>query len=157
MSHAISKKTIGPQSVLVRSFRIAPTEISKAFGEGLQSVFAHAQQQGLTITGRPFARYPDMSGGMMTIEPGMCLASEAAPTEAGEDGVRIDALPGGDVATTVHAGSYETLGETHNAVRAWIAEQGLTPAGAPWEVYITDPMATPDTADWRTEVYWPVR
>ena len=58
---------------------------------------------------------------------------------------------------TVHAGPYETLGQTHNAVQAWIREQGLAPAGVPWEVYVTDPMATPDTADWRTEVYWPVR
>jgi AraC family transcriptional regulator len=157
MHSSIGQKTLPPQSVLVRSLRIAPTEIPKAFAEGLQSVFAHAQQHGLAITGRPFARYPDMSDGMMTIEPGMCLASEAAPTEAGPDGVRIDALPGGQAVMTVHAGPYETLGHTHDAVQAWIREQGLTPAGAPWEVYVTDPMATPDTADWRTEVYWPVR
>jgi len=156
MSYSITKKTVAPQSVLVRAFRIAPAEIPKAFGEGLGSVFAHAQQHGLAITGRPFARYPDMSDGMMTIEPGMCLASEAAPTAPGPDGVRIDTLPGGYVASTIHAGPYETLGEAHTAVQAWIAQQGLEPSGAPWEVYVTDPTQTPNTADWRTEVCWPV-
>jgi len=73
------------------------------------------------------------------------------------DGVRIDGLPGGEVAMTVHVGPYEGLGQASNAIQAWIGENSLTPAGAPWEVHITDPMATPSTAGWRTEVYWPVR
>jgi len=157
MSYSITKKAIPPQSVLVTTRRVGPAEIAKAFGDGVSRVFAHAQQHGLAVTGRPFARYTDMSDGLMTIEPGMCLATEAAPTEAGEDGVRIDGLPGGEVAMTVHMGPYEGLGQAYNAIQAWMGENGLAPAGAPWEVYVTDPMATPNTTDWRTEVYWPVR
>ncbi len=34
-------------------------------------------------------------------------------------------------------------------------ENGLRPAGAPWEWYVTDPAEHPDPADWRTEIYWP--
>jgi AraC family transcriptional regulator len=156
MTYSITKKTVSAQPVLVRRFRVAPTEIPRAFGEGLESVFAHAKRHGIALTGRPFARYPEMSGGRMTIEPGMRIeASDAANAES-EGEVRVDTLPGGTVASTVHEGAYQSLGQAHTAIRAWIEEHGLTPSGAPWEVYVTDPMATPDQADWRTEVCWPV-
>jgi AraC family transcriptional regulator len=35
--------------------------------------------------------------------------------------------------------------------------QGLEPAGAPWEVYVTDPGAEPDPSKWRTDIFFPVR
>lgn len=37
------------------------------------------------------------------------------------------------------------------------ATQGHSPNGPPWEVYVTDPAEHPDSADWRTEIHWPVR
>jgi effector-binding domain-containing protein len=42
------------------------------------------------------------------------------------------------------------------ALEAWIAEQGRRPAGAPWEVYWSDPREEPDSARWRTEIVWPI-
>jgi AraC family transcriptional regulator len=68
-----------------------------------------------------------------------------------------DTLPGGPAATTVHAGSYETLSDAYGAVEAWMQSHGLPSAGAPWESYITDPTEHPDPRDWKTEVCWPVR
>jgi AraC family transcriptional regulator len=41
-------------------------------------------------------------------------------------------------------------------VQAWIEANGHRAAGAPWEVYITDPADHPEPADWRTEVIWPL-
>ena len=35
--------------------------------------------------------------------------------------------------------------------------EGLEGAGAPWEVYVTDPGAEPDQSKWRTEIFFPVR
>ena len=75
---------------------------------------------------------------------------------ASEADVRADTLPGGFVATTTHAGSYDKLNEAHAAVQQWIEAQGLTPAGAPWESYTTDPADYPDPKDWKTEIFWPV-
>ena len=45
------------------------------------------------------------------------------------------ALPGGEVATTVHRGPYGTLGSTHSAVIRWCADAGRPIAGPRWEVY----------------------
>jgi len=70
--------------------------------------------------------------------------------------VRADILPGGWVATTTHADVYEKLTEAHAAVQQWIETEGLTLAGAPWEVYITDPADYPNPKDWKTEIFWPI-
>jgi effector-binding domain-containing protein len=38
-----------------------------------------------------------------------------------------------------------------------MATEGFTPAGPPWESYITDPAEHPDPKDWQTEVLWPIQ
>lgn len=71
--------------------------------------------------------------------------------------VRIETLPGGPAACTTHVGPYDSLPEAWAAVQKWIEEQWLTPAGAPWEDYVTDPADVPDPRDWKTDIFWPVR
>ena len=36
---------------------------------------------------------------------------------------------------------------------AWVDEQGLTPAGPMWEVYVTDPTPEMDPASLRTDLF----
>jgi effector-binding domain-containing protein len=60
-------------------------------------------------------------------------------------------LPAGPVAMTVHSGPYSGLGEAHQAVHDWCAEQGRQPAGPRWEVYGPH---DPDPAKVWTEVYY---
>ncbi len=43
--------------------------------------------------------------------------------------------PAGKVATALHIGPYERLGDTHNAIHAWAAANRMTFAGKSWEVY----------------------
>jgi effector-binding domain-containing protein len=56
------------------------------------------------------------------------------------------ALPAGDVATTVHRGSFES-GDAHQAVIDWCEAQGLARTGVRWEVY-------GHAEDPEVEVYW---
>ncbi len=49
--------------------------------------------------------------------------------------VVTSALPAGQVAMTVHHGSYAGLASAHRAVLDWCAEHGRSPAGPRWEVY----------------------
>ena len=58
-------------------------------------------------------------------------------------------LPAGQVATTVHQGSYAGLGTAHEKVLDWCREQGLRAAGPRWEVYGPH---RDDPADLTTEV-----
>lgn len=162
MPYSISRKSVTEQPVLVQRKRAGQgPEISKAISEGLGAIFAYAQEHGIAVTGQPFARYLDVGPGSTTLEPGVPVAvpeggagSEGAPDDAGS--VRIDALPGGTAAFTVHQGPYDTLHEAYAALESWMKDESLSPAGAPWEVYVTDPTQVESPEDWKTEVYWPV-
>ncbi len=152
MTWSITTKEIKAQPVLLVRRRVKRSEIAKMIGESLPLVFLHAQKTGAALAGPPFARYLDWGPGM-TMEAGMPVAS---PGTVAEGDVLADTLPGGLVATTVHEGPYDLLSDAHAAIQQWVEEQGLKPAGAPWESYLTDPGEYPDPKDWKTEVIWPL-
>jgi len=154
MAYSIKTKELQPQPVLVTERRMKQSEIATLLGEMFGRVFQYAQQNGIALAGAPFARYLEMGPGLMTVQAGLPVA--AAPASGG-DGVTANTLPGGLTAVALHAGAYDQLRDAHAAVQEWIEAQGLTPAGAPWESYVTDPAEYPDPKDWKTEVYWPVR
>ena len=60
-------------------------------------------------------------------------------------------LPAGQVAMTVHRGSYAGLGEAHQAIQDWSREQERNLAGPRWEVY--GPHSDDPGEVW-TEVYY---
>jgi AraC family transcriptional regulator len=165
MAYAIAKKQISPQPVLVVQRRIKPADLAKTLGETLPHIVMHAQRVGLALAGQPFTRYLEWGPGLWTIEAGMpVVALGQAPRRGGTDAeasargieIREDTLPGGSVATTTHGGPYEGLNEAHAAVQQWIKGQGFVVAGAPWEVYVTDPADYPDPKDWKTNLFWPL-
>ena len=43
--------------------------------------------------------------------------------------------PAGKIATALHTGSYERLGETHQAIQKWVASNSMVLAGQSWEIY----------------------
>ena len=161
MAYSVTTREIHAQPALVMRRRIRPAEIAAALAEMYPPIFLHAQQAGFALAGQPFARYLQWGPGLVTLEAGFPvvapLLSAGANTEAAPSGIVADALPGGRVAVTTHAGPYENLRDAHAAVEQWIEAQGLLPAGAPWEHYVTDPAEHPDPKDWKTDVYWPVR
>jgi AraC family transcriptional regulator len=153
MAYSISKKELAPQPVLIVRRRVKRSEIAATIGESLPHIFVYAQQSGIALAGLPFTRYPEISHGMVTIEPGMRVTS---PGAASQGEVIADTLPGGPAATTIHAGPYDKLPDAYAAIEQWMDAEGLVAAGAPWESYLNDPSDFPDPKDWKTEIFWPV-
>jgi effector-binding domain-containing protein len=60
-------------------------------------------------------------------------------------------LPGGEAATATHQGDYARLGDTHKAVREFVAAHGRDLAGPCWEIY-GHGRADPNESE--TEVFW---
>lgn len=149
---SIALRELQPQPVLFVRSRIPRSAIATTIGESLGKTYSYALGHGLAIAGRPYARYPEMGPGLLTIEVGMPLA-EAAP---GDGEIQAGVLPGGPAAVAVHAGPYDRIGDTYAAMEQWIEEEACAVRGAPWESYLTDPAEHPDPADWRTEIYWPL-
>ena len=177
MAYDVVEKELAAQPVLVVRRRVKRSEIGATIAEVLPHIFQYAQQHGLALAGHPFTRYLDIGAGLLTIEPGIRVVGRQtdAPREApageglsaeeiaqfassasGTASVVEETLPGGPVATTVHAGPYESLSDAYAALETWMASNRRAAAGPPWESYITDPAEHPDPQDWRTEVSWPL-
>lgn len=153
MDYSITTRDLSPQPVLVVRRRVKPSEIAATLAEGLGLVFQYAQRTGAALAGPPLTRYLEWGPGLISIEAGMPVAASVP----GAGDVAAEILPGGLVAMTTHTGRYDKLTEAHAAVQVWIAEHGRLPAGAPWESYVTDPADYPDPAEWKTEIFWPVK
>jgi AraC family transcriptional regulator len=153
LNYSFAKIQLSPQPVLVLRRRVKQSEIAPAIAEALPLVFVCAGRNGLEVTGAPFARYPDMGPGLMTLDIGVPVA---AASDVSDGDIRVDTLPGGPAAVTTHMGPYDKLPEAITALGNWIQQQGLTPVDGPWESYVTDPGNYPDPKDWKTEVFWPV-
>jgi effector-binding domain-containing protein len=132
---------------------VPQSQLSQAIGRMLHTVNEALQRQGVVPEGGPFARYHSL-GDTVDIEAGVRVAAPIAP-----DGVvKPSELPGGPAAIAVHAGPYETLGATYDAMRRWLeASTSHTANGGPWELYITDPSAEPDPGKWLTEIIFPLK
>jgi AraC-like DNA-binding protein/effector-binding domain-containing protein len=146
-------RTLSPQPALVIRSRIPRTDIAATIGQSLGRIVPYAMGAGGALAGQPFARYPEYGPGMVTIEVGMPLATPLA----GQGEIEAFTLPGGSAAVAVHGGTYELLPDSYIALEQWIAQQNRKPDGAPWEVYVTDPAEHPDPANWRTEIFQPLR
>ena len=152
MAYTIDRIELRAQPVLLVRRRVPHSQIAAALGEILGSVFLHAQRSGAALAGQPFTRYIEWGPGVLTIEAGLPVVAAVS----GEGAVRADTLPGGPAASTTHVGPYDGLTAAHAAVQLWIEEHALSVAGAPWEVYVTDPAEHPDPRDWRTQIFWPL-
>ena len=161
MTYTIAKKEIPPQPVLVMRRRVKPSEIAKAIGEALPQVFVFAQQNGIALTGLPFARYVEWGPGLVTIEPGMRIAT---PGE-GQSSRRRQCCTAASQSrhTTRRLGrnhnAYRRIRQAHRSSRRNSAVDRIARfhfSGAPWESYVNDPADYPDPKDWKTEVFWPI-
>ena len=65
-------------------------------------------------------------------------------------------LPAAEVAVVVHAGSHDDIDVTYGELGTWVAGHSLAVAGPVRETYLVGPRDTPDAAEWRTEIGWPV-
>lgn len=130
---------------------IGQADLAEAMGRIFRAVSEVLAKQGVKPSGSPFARYHSF-GETVDLEVGMPVSSPIQP-----DGkVTPSKLPAGPVAIAVHAGPYESLSQTYDAVESWIRSSGRTPTGGPWEIYLTDPSSEPNPAKWLTEILWPV-
>ena len=65
-------------------------------------------------------------------------------------------LPAGRFAVALHAGAHRDVDRTYAALGTWAAAHGRDGAGPVRERYLADPLVTPDTAQWQTEICWPL-
>lgn len=149
---AIVVETLEERLVASVRLEVAHVDMQKTLTVLFPEVMQAVLSQGRTMDGQPLVRYHSF-GARTDLEAAIPVRTAIAD----QGRVKASTLPAGPAAVAWHVGPYDTLGEAYERLQAYLAEQGLEPAGAPWEEYWTDPGLEPDPARWRTRVLWPVR
>ena len=127
MHHSIQLKTMEAVPTAVVRDQVEPHELSKFVPAACGEVWSFVRAAGLPKPGRHTALY--------LADHQVEVGAEVSEPFVGNDRVHYSQLPAGQVVTTPHFGPYAGLGEAHDALRRWIAENGHTPAGICWEIY----------------------
>lgn len=141
-----------PQDAVSVRGVVSYEELTDFFSEAFAEAARAAAQEGAEITGPPFGFYPEMPTDRVTVEAGFPVSRSVSATGRAHPLV----LPGGKVVRAMHVGPYDTLEESYDALRAWVAEQGVRVAIPMWECYLSDPESEPDPEQWRTQIFWPL-
>jgi effector-binding domain-containing protein len=159
ISAEIRELTPQPTAAVRVSQPISEMNLAALFDEHLPNIAHRLADIGLEPAGPPFGRYHEFGPDQVDVEIGIPLKAPAsalralAEAEAGELGA--SELPGGQVAITVHRGSYDNLSKTYDALHDWIHDQGRDEGPGPWESYVDDPGEV-GIDETKTEVIWPL-
>lgn len=152
MTYEIESKELAAQPVASIRVRCKPAEIGPILHQNLQAVYAFLREKGVEPAGPPFTRYHSFSGSDVDIECGFPVADKLT----GEGQIGTGELPGGEVLSTLHIGSYEDLPKAHDAIDRWMKAHGKKSRGPQWESYWSNPDEEPDPSKRKTELIWPI-
>ena len=155
MTYEIHLRETQPQPAAAVRGRSAWAELGGFIGAALMEVFGAAGSQGVRFAGPAYAIYHSAHSteAEVELEVGMPAAEPIEPSGR----VIAAEIPGGLVATTIHAGRYEDVAPAYRALGEWVQEHGHETAGPPREIYIVGPDQVADMGALRTEIVWPIR
>lgn len=133
-------RQVAPGSAVVRWGRVRFPDIPRFQDQARATVEAALVRQGIEIGGPKltFSRPP--SDGEIEIAPGTMVDAAFAPV----DGLTVQDIPAGRAAHLRLEGPYDRLVQAWTELNAWIARQGVEPAGLNWEVYGDGPVPVTD-------------
>lgn len=131
---------------------VAVDGLATFFDTSFSTITGVTAAQGVRVTGPAFALYHDHPSTTTDVEVGFPTDRAVEPA----NGVAAGSLPGGRVARTVHAGSYDELSSAWEELATWMSEHGHGFGMPFWEVYLTEPSPDMEPADLRTELNHPI-
>jgi len=144
MTYLVQVKQVESQTTAVVRSKAAQSELSRVVPAGCGVVWEYLRAAKAPRPGRNLALYWD---GEIHLEAGV----EVDQPFTGDGHVTCSSTPAGRVATAIHLGPYQRLGEAHAAILDWCVKHGHALAGPNWEVY---GHWTDDTARLRTDVFY---
>lgn len=154
MEAEVELKDVPDQPVLGYRFKTSMDRIGENIGGGFEKVFNFVGRIGLYPAGPPFTVYYDMEEKQEDIDLEVCVP--VANVTDGEGDVRGWSLDGGQVASLVHEGAYDTVGAAYQDLMRWMGENGYKPSGPPRETYLVGPEDTDNPEQYKTEIVFPV-
>jgi effector-binding domain-containing protein len=122
---------VGPQPIAVVRRRASSEQFATVVPEACGDVWKFIRSAQIERPGRNIAVYLDCEGEKINIEVGV----EVTHSFTGDGEVVCSATPAGTVATTVHMGPYDRLGDAHAVIREWCDDHHHKTSGPQWEIY----------------------
>jgi len=133
MERPVSIQTASPRLLAAVRRQVRIGQVASAWKPALDQVWGFLRQNpGLRTDGHNIFLYHHPNVGELTMVVDGVQVTRPF-TRSGE--VLSTETPAGKVASARHIGSYERLGETHQAVQAWVAANNIKLAGKSWEIY----------------------
>ncbi len=140
MVSEITEKDLPSQLALTRRETVTMKTIVQGMDAGFTAVREHAAATGAEIVGPPFVFSPDFGKEQFDLVVCMPVAEGAVPGE----GIDLEEIAGGHVATVTHTGPYPDVPKAYEALFKWVGDNARTPAGPARETYLNDPKDTPE-------------
>lgn len=145
-------KKVPPQKVVaIRETLPGYGSFGQLFGKLMPYIF----QVGAQMIGPPIGIFHDEEFKESNVD--MELAFPVAADVPSKDGIKCRELPGCQMATAIHKGSYDTVSAGYTALMKWIEANGYEIAGPSREVYFTDPNSGVPPSEYVTEIQFPVK
>ncbi|NMH86518.1 SRPBCC family protein [Flavivirga algicola] len=134
------------------------TELEAKMTEMMPKIGHYAMTNKIAMAGAPFTYYHKWDEENNAVMFSCCVPTTTKVISADSDILTGQLEPFKAVKTTLK-GDYENLKEAWETSMKHLTENGLefTENGPMLETYLTDPMSTPNPADWVTEIYIAVK
>jgi effector-binding domain-containing protein len=134
MSTDISVQTVPARRLAAVRRQVRIPEIAGAWRLALDQVWEFLRQHpGLRTDGDNVFLYHHPADRQLPMDVDFGVQVTCSFERSGE--IFSTETPAGKVATAVHIGPYERLGDTHQAIHAWAAGNRVRFAGKSWEIY----------------------
>jgi DNA-binding transcriptional MerR regulator len=153
MTNSVTIKFIDAQ--YVASYRRSTTyqSVFADIPNGFANVFGFLERTNMVPVGAPFTLFHEFPEGDSEGEISLCIP--VVGPHSGGDGIAVEKIAGGAVASLLHQGSYESMDTSYANGATWIHERGHRVVAANREIYLNSPADTPE-ADLLTEIQWPI-
>ena len=155
MPYEVQVKEVPAQHVAALSKHTSLATIGEDVSAAFTQIWGVIGPRGIVPMGPPFLVMNDALDEVTEGDVELCVPI-AEPFEGSGEVTGHD-VEGVTAATAVHRGPYAEIGPAYHTLTGWVQEHGHEIAGPSREVYLTDPMETPDEADYLTEVVFPIR
>ena len=150
----IELSTIEEQHAITITKLIETSEIQNTLGEIFKRLMSGLQENNLFMDGMPFAIYHNFgTEGKVQLEAGFPIKKEIDL----EGEISYKKITKQKAVKAVHYGDYSQIKQSYEVVEKYIETNNLVPAGAPMEVYATNPSQAQDVSKWKTIIYFPVK
>ncbi len=145
--------TLEKQPAMVITDSCKLEEMGERMEEMYGRISAYMKRRDLEAEGPPFAIYYSWN------PEGISKFACGIPIEKmtwGWKDYNVIELPGGEAATVVHWGKYDS-GKPYLALDNYLQKKEIEREDYIWEVYINDPANEPDTSLWQKQIFYPLK